>query len=192
MHSSLVSIMGILWSLFWIETALTSIAMHLVSKHTIECRILLATDNKNNSNPLNIWRLCLLVLAFPRECINMLGSEVKSIHAILNMISDKNIYKPSSIIIFVRMNISMCVINVYNVYGVFVMLKRYSDTYFQRQRRKYCNEKSTQIWQTVIWLWLHTSRSVFRLSELPVLALVGLVLNHYIRGPILKWGISIW
>ena len=56
---------------------------HLVSKqmtHNI-CFILLALDEENNNDPLKIWGLYLFVLAFPLECVNQLGSEVKSIPA---------------------------------------------------------------------------------------------------------------
>ena len=42
------------------------------------CFILLAVDKENNNDPLKIWGLYLSVLAFPRECVNQLGSEVKS------------------------------------------------------------------------------------------------------------------
>ena len=41
--------------------------------------ILLAVDKENNNDPLKIWGLYLFVLAFPGECVNQLGSEVKSI-----------------------------------------------------------------------------------------------------------------
>ena len=53
----------------------------LVSKqmtHNI-CFILLAVGKENNNDPLKIWGLYLFVLAFPGECVNQLGSEVKSI-----------------------------------------------------------------------------------------------------------------
>ena len=43
------------------------------------CFILLAVDKENNNDPLKIWGLYLFVLAFPGECVNQLGSEVKSI-----------------------------------------------------------------------------------------------------------------
>ena len=43
------------------------------------CFILLAVDKENNNDPLKIWGLYLSVLAFPGECVNQLGSEVKSI-----------------------------------------------------------------------------------------------------------------
>ena len=43
------------------------------------CFILLAVDKENNKDPLKIWGLYLSVLAFPGECVNQLGSEVKSI-----------------------------------------------------------------------------------------------------------------
>ena len=43
------------------------------------CFILLAVDKENNNNPLKTWGLYLFVLAFPGECVNQLGSEVKSI-----------------------------------------------------------------------------------------------------------------
>ena len=43
------------------------------------CLILLAVDKENNTDPLKIWGLYLFVLAFPGECVNQLGSEVKSI-----------------------------------------------------------------------------------------------------------------
>ena len=43
------------------------------------CFILLAVDKENNNDPLNVWGLYLFVLAFPGECVNQLGSEVKSI-----------------------------------------------------------------------------------------------------------------
>ena len=43
------------------------------------CFILLAVDKENNNDPLKTWGLYLLVLAFPGECVNQLGSEVKSI-----------------------------------------------------------------------------------------------------------------
>ena len=43
------------------------------------CFILLAVDKENNNDPLKIWGLYLFVLAFPGECVNHLGSEVKSI-----------------------------------------------------------------------------------------------------------------
>ena len=43
------------------------------------CFILLAVDKENNDDPLKIWGLYLFVLAFPGECVNQLGSEVKSI-----------------------------------------------------------------------------------------------------------------
>ena len=36
-------------------------------------------DKENNNDPLKIWGLYLFVLAFPGECVNQLGSEVKSI-----------------------------------------------------------------------------------------------------------------
>ena len=43
------------------------------------CFILLAVDKENNNDPLKIWGLYLSMLAFPGECVNQLGSEVKSI-----------------------------------------------------------------------------------------------------------------
>ena len=43
------------------------------------CFILLAVDKENNNDPLKIWGLYHIVLAFPGECVNQLGSEVKSI-----------------------------------------------------------------------------------------------------------------
>ena len=43
------------------------------------CFILLAVDKENNNDPLKNWGLYLFVLAFPGECVNQLGSEVKSI-----------------------------------------------------------------------------------------------------------------
>ena len=43
------------------------------------CFILLAVDKENNNDPLKMWGLYLFVLAFPGECVNQLGSEVKSI-----------------------------------------------------------------------------------------------------------------
>ena len=43
------------------------------------CFILLAVDKENNNDPLKIWGLYLFVLAFLGECVNQLGSEVKSI-----------------------------------------------------------------------------------------------------------------
>ena len=43
------------------------------------CFILLAVDKENNNDPLKIWGLYLFVLAFSGECVNQLGSEVKSI-----------------------------------------------------------------------------------------------------------------
>ena len=43
------------------------------------CFILLAVDKENSNDPLKIWGLYLFVLAFPGECVNQLGSEVKSI-----------------------------------------------------------------------------------------------------------------
>ena len=43
------------------------------------CFILLAVDKENNNDPFKIWGLYLSVLAFPGECVNQLGSEVKSI-----------------------------------------------------------------------------------------------------------------
>ena len=43
------------------------------------CFILLAVDKENNNDPLKILGLYLFVLAFPGECVNQLGSEVKSI-----------------------------------------------------------------------------------------------------------------
>ena len=43
------------------------------------CFILLAVDKENNKDPLEIWGQNLFVLAFPGECVNQLGSEVKSI-----------------------------------------------------------------------------------------------------------------
>ena len=43
------------------------------------CFILLAVDKENNNDHLKIWRLYLFMLAFPGECVNQLGSEVKSI-----------------------------------------------------------------------------------------------------------------
>ena len=43
------------------------------------CFILLAVDNENNNDLLKMWGLYLFVLAFPGECVNQLGSEVKSI-----------------------------------------------------------------------------------------------------------------
>ena len=81
MCSSLVSIVGYIWSSLWIITVLKSTDSHLVSKqmtHNI-CFILLAVDIENNNYPLKIWGLYLCVLAFPGECVNQLGSEVKSI-----------------------------------------------------------------------------------------------------------------
>ena len=72
---------GTLWSSLWIITVLKSADSHLVSKqmtHNI-CFILLAVDKENNNDPLKIWGLYLFVLAFPGECVNQLGSEVKSI-----------------------------------------------------------------------------------------------------------------
>ena len=36
-------------------------------------------DKENNNDPLKNWGLYLFVLAFPGECVNQLGSEVKSI-----------------------------------------------------------------------------------------------------------------
>ena len=62
-------------------TVLKSTDSHLVSKqmtHNI-CFILLAVDKENNNDPLKTWGLYLFVLAFPGECVNQLGSEVKSI-----------------------------------------------------------------------------------------------------------------
>ena len=41
--------------------------------------ILLVVDKENNNDPLKIWGLYLFVLAFLGECVNQLGSEVKSI-----------------------------------------------------------------------------------------------------------------
>ena len=43
------------------------------------CFILWAVDKENNNDPLKTWGLDLFVLAFPGECVNQLGSEVKSI-----------------------------------------------------------------------------------------------------------------
>ena len=51
----------------------------LMPMHQDPLLVLLAVDKENNNDPLNIWGLYLFVLAFPGECVNQLGSEVKSI-----------------------------------------------------------------------------------------------------------------
>ena len=81
MCSSLVSIVGYIMIITLNYNYLKSTDSHLVSKqmtHNI-CFILLAVDKENNNDPLKIWGLYLFVLVFPGECVNQLGSEVKSI-----------------------------------------------------------------------------------------------------------------
>ena len=81
MCSSLVSIVGYIMIITLNYNCLKSTDSHLVSKqmtHNI-CFFLLAVDKENNNDPLKIWGLYLFVLAFPGECVNQLGSEVKSI-----------------------------------------------------------------------------------------------------------------
>ena len=81
MCSSLVSIVGYIMIITLNYNCFEEHWQSLVSKqmtHNI-CFILLAVDKENNNDPLKIWGLYLFVLAFPGECVNQLGSEVKSI-----------------------------------------------------------------------------------------------------------------